>query len=146
MTPKDPDYQTKIGELFHRAAFVRDVGIELADVGPGWCETTLALRPKHFQQDNVVHAGVEATIADHTAGAAGNSLVGADKYVLTAEFKINFLRPARGERLSCRAEVLKAGRTLIVVESEVFSHEGDAAKLVAKAVVTLAVLQTNQDD
>jgi len=91
-----------------------------------------------------VHAGVLATVADHTAGAAGSTLLAADEYVLTAEFKINLLRAARGERLVCRAQVLKPGRILTVVESEVFSVTDEAPTLVAKASVTLAVLKTSK--
>ncbi len=144
MTPEDPDSRTLAQQLFRQAAFVRDVGIQLADIGAGWCEATLALEPKHLQQDGVVHAGVEATLADHTAGAAAASLVGKHEYVLTAEFKISFLRPARSDTLRCRAQVLKPGRTLIVAESEVFATTGDASSLVAKAIVTLAVVSTKR--
>jgi uncharacterized protein (TIGR00369 family) len=137
MKAKNREFRAVVQGIFGKAAFIRDVGIKLIDVGPGWCETILVVRDKHRQQDGVVHAGVMATLADHTAGAAANSLIAEDEYILTAEFKINFLRPARADRLRCRADVLKAGRTLTVAESEVFA---DGSKLVAKAIVTLAVV------
>jgi uncharacterized protein (TIGR00369 family) len=140
MKPKNPDFRATIEHIFGRAAFIREVGIELVDVGTGWCETALDVLPKHRQQDDVVHAGVMATLADHTAGAAADSLSAEDEIILTAEFKINFLRAARSDRLRCRSEVLKAGRTLTVAESEVFTVEGETSNLVAKAIVTLAVV------
>ncbi len=87
-----------------------------------------------------MHAGVQATMADHTAGGAGGTLVKEGDLVLTAEFKINFLRPAIGESFRCRAMVLKPGKTLIVAESEVYANQGGTEKLVAKAIVTLAVV------
>lgn len=140
MKTKNPDFRALVEEIFQKAAFIRELGIELVDIGAGHCETALVLQPKHLQQDGVVHAGVEATMADHTAGAAATSLVGADEYILTAEFKINFLRPARGDALHCRSRVLKPGRTLIVAESEVFADPAAPSHLVAKAIVTLAVV------
>lgn len=88
-----------------------------------------------------MHAGVIATLADHTAGGAAASVLDAGTYPLTAEFKINLLRAASSDRLTCRARVLKAGRTLIVAESEVFAGDGDDEVLVAKAMVTLAVVR-----
>jgi uncharacterized protein (TIGR00369 family) len=126
---------------FSQAAFVADVGIRLRDAGPGWCETDLDLLPRHMQQDGVVHAGVQATMADHTAGAAAGTLVAENELVLTVEFKINLLRPARGERLHCRAQVLKAGKTLTVAESEVYCYTQEQPTLVSKATVTLAVIE-----
>ena len=130
----------EIERLFEAAPFIRDLGMELAAIAPGRCETALPLTERHLQQDGVVHAGVLATMADHTAGSAGASMVGADEYVLTAEFKINLLRAARGERLHCIGTVLKPGRRLIIAESEVFDGDPRQGRLVAKAIVTLAVM------
>jgi uncharacterized protein (TIGR00369 family) len=136
---QNPNFRRKVQEIFERAAFIEDIGIRLSEIGTGWCETSLDISPRHLQQDGFIHAGVQATMADHTAGGAGGSLIREDQIVLSVEFKINFLRPAKGSALRCKANILKAGRTLIVVESEVFTHDGAQEKLTAKATVTLAV-------
>jgi uncharacterized protein (TIGR00369 family) len=140
MQPRNPDYQATVRGIMDRAAFVAELGITLTAVGPGWCETEVAIQPRHLQQNGFVHAGVLATLGDHTAGAAAGSLVGVDEGVLTVEFKINLLRPALGELVRCRAQVLRAGRTLSVVEAEMFAVAGGDPKLVAKSTVTLAVV------
>jgi uncharacterized protein (TIGR00369 family) len=140
MEATNPNYQEAVREVFERAAFVNDVGIRLTGCGPGWCESELAIAPRHYQHHDFVHAGVQATIADHTAGAAATTLIRATEVVLSAEFKINLLNTARGERVRCRAQVLKAGRMLIVAESEVFASTGGKERLVSKATVTLAVI------
>ncbi len=140
MQATNPNYKVAVQEVFNRAAFVNDVGIRLTGCGPGWCESELAVTPRHYQQHDAVHAGVQATIADHTAGAAATTLIRATEAILSAEFKINLLNSARGERLRCRSQVLKAGRMLIVTESEVFALSGEKERLVAKATVTLAVV------
>ena len=95
------------------------------------------------QQHGFVHGGVIATLADHTAGGAARSVSG-KKDVLTVEFKINYLRPATGDRLRCTASVLRAGKSAIVAESLVFaslSGAGNTGKeaLVAKLTETLFV-------
>jgi uncharacterized protein (TIGR00369 family) len=134
------NYKSAVRLIFEQAAFVNDMGIRLVDAGPGWCETELDVLPRHFQHHEYVHAGVQATMADHTAGAAATTLVGEHEYVLSAEFKINFLRPARGQQLRCRSQVLKPGRTLIVVESEILAGDREQSTLIAKAMFTMAIL------
>jgi len=130
----------EVNRIFTSAPFIADLGIRLESAGSGMCTAVLPLERRHLQQDGYVHAGVQATIADHTAGAAAASLVKDGQYVLSAEFKINLLRPAKGERLVCRAKVLKAGSQLTVVESEVFCVAAGEERLVSKATVTLAVI------
>lgn len=141
MEARNPRYRERVSGIIEGADFIRMLGLELVDTGPGWCETRLALATHHRQQDGYVHAGVQATIADHTAGCAGFTLIDADRIVLTAEFKLNLLRPASGERLRCRAEVLRPGRSLIVAESWLWATDSTATDvLCAKATVTLAVV------
>ncbi|NEX63257.1 PaaI family thioesterase [Noviherbaspirillum galbum] len=140
MTPPDPDYRQVVERSFQEAAFLSDLGIRLHDVGPGWCETVLPVARRHLQHTGIIHAGVQSTIADHTAGAAAMSLTPAHEYILTVEFKIHLLRPGKGESLFCRAEVLKPGRHFHVVESQVYALDDGKRTLVSKLVATMAVL------
>jgi uncharacterized protein (TIGR00369 family) len=146
MTPRNPDFKHAVATIFNGAPFIADLGIELVEVGAGWVETRLMIQPRHLQQHDFIHAGVQATIADHSAGAAAGSLCAEDETILTAEFKINLLRAAKGEMLRCHAEVLKPGRMLTVAESEVYTLSGGKETLVSKATVTLAVIKQNQAD
>ena len=135
-----------VRQIFQAAPFIATLGVELESVTRGQCRTSLRLRPDHLQQTGVVHAGVIASIADHTAGGAAGSVLKQGSHPLTVEFKINFLRAASGDRLTCTSRVLKAGRTLIIAESEVFTGVGAKLVLVAKAMVTLAVLTRDEDE
>ena len=137
--PVHPDYHQEVERIMLAAPFIKALGLEAVEVEPGYCTTRLQVRHDHQQQDGYVHAGVQASMADHTAGAAGATLIPQGALVLTAEFKINLLRPAQGSELRCVGRVLKPGRTLIVAESEVYAGE-QASVLVAKATVTLAVV------
>ncbi len=141
MEVHNPLYRERVAGIIQDADFIQLLGLTLVDTGPGWCDTRLVLAPHHRQQDGYVHAGVQATIADHTAGCAAFTLVAADQIVLTVEFKLNLLRPALGHELTCHAEVLRPGRSLIVAESWLRAHDGDGGDtLCAKATVTLAVV------
>lgn len=134
----------EIRRIFLDAPFIAELGIELASAGDGQCETTLEIQPRHLQQDGFVHAGVQSTMADHTAGAAAGTLIGPGEIVLTAEFKINLLRPARGDHLVCRASVMKPGRTLMVVESAFFCVTDSTETLVSKLMGTMAVVPSRK--
>jgi uncharacterized protein (TIGR00369 family) len=127
-------------KMFRRAPFVAELGMELESLGAGECVTVLRVEPRHLQQTGIVHAGVQATMADHTAGAAASTVVPAGSAVVTAEFKISLLRAARGEQLRCRSRVLKPGRQLVFVESEVWCTGPSDEHLVAKASATMTVI------
>ncbi|MDX6628933.1 MAG: hypothetical protein QOH00_1179 [Gaiellales bacterium] len=113
------------------------LGAELVEVGPGICAISCRPRPELTQQHGFVHAGVLAAIADSAAGYAAMSLAPEGSEVLTVEFKINLLSPARGDLLVARGRVLRAGRTLSVCESRVAAlRDGEEAEC-AVALVTL---------
>lgn len=116
-------------------------GIQVIHVAHGIFETRLEVRPEHQQQDGFVHAGVMATMADHTGGYAAFTIVPPHQRVLTIEFKINFFKPAIGQQLICRAHVVNGGRRIIVSESDVFSLMDGAEKHVARALVTLMAVE-----
>ena len=127
---------------FRRAAFIVDIGIELEAVTEGHCTTTLDIAPRHLQHSGQVHAGVLTTMADHTAGAAAQTLAAEGSFVSTVELKVSLLRPAQGERLVCRGRVLKPGKQLSFVEAEVHCVAGGKEHLVAKVSATMVMVST----
>jgi uncharacterized protein (TIGR00369 family) len=138
LKPGREHYKDFIADIFGKAPFVQDLGIELVDVGPGWVESRLTVQSRHHQQNGMLHAGVATTIADHSAGAAAATLAPEGKSVLTVEFKVDLLRGGKGENLRCWSEVVKAGKTFSFCESRVHLDNGNQDKLVAKAAVTIA--------
>ena len=132
----EPTVLARVREIFGAAPYMTALGVSLVKIGEGHCETALTVRADHTQQNGYVHAGVTAALADHTAGGAAATLAPEGHGVLTTEYSIHLLRPARGKELRCVARVLKPGRTLSVVESEVFAD----GVLVAKLTATLAVV------
>ncbi len=127
--------------FFSSAPFMVELGIAPTAVAEDRCETEMALLPRHLQHTGQAHAGVLTALADHTAGAAAQTVVRGTGVAITAELKTSLLRPAQGHRLVCVGVVVKPGRTLIFAEAEVFAVTGEQRMLVAKLSATLAVVQ-----
>jgi len=115
-------------------------GFEVTHADHGVFETCLKVQEKHRQQDGFVHAGVIATMSDHSAGYAAYTTVTRKFRILTVEFKINFFKPAKGPLLICRSKVINNGKKIKVVESEVFSVSDGTEKLVSKAMLTMTAV------
>jgi uncharacterized protein (TIGR00369 family) len=110
----------------------------------GYFQSAVSIQDHHRQQDGFIHAGVMATMADHTAGYSAFTMVEENFQILTIEFKINFLRPAYGDALVCSSRVIREGSQIIIAESEVFDIRGEQEALAAKAMVTLMVVDKNK--
>jgi len=125
--------------FFAASPFMVDLGIVPIAVGDGSVTTELVLAKRHTQHMGVVHAGVMATMADHSMGAAAQTMALAGHWILTAELKTSLLRAGRGERLLCEAQVLKPGRSITFTEASVWAVSGSERTLVMKASATMAV-------
>jgi uncharacterized protein (TIGR00369 family) len=139
MTPADPAYAQRVRDSYARQAVMRTLGASLDVVEPGHVVIAMHHRPELTQQHGFVHAGIVSTALDSACGYAGFSLMPPDAAVLTVEFKVNLLAPARGPWFRFEGRVLKAGRTLSVVEGRALQHEaGDGAmSLVATMTATV---------
>lgn len=126
---------------FDQAAFMRHLGVEAEAGETGSVTARLRVRPEHRQQTGVVHAGVIASLADHTSGAAAYTVAPPGQHVVTAEIKLSLLRGAAGAQLRAVARVVKPGRQLVFTECEVFDQaEGGEARLVAKSSATMVLV------
>jgi uncharacterized protein (TIGR00369 family) len=138
----NPNFAADVTNSFAQQAIMRLIGARLARVEPGVVEIELPFRADLTQQDGYLHAGVITTVADSAAGYAAYTLMPAGSRVLSIEFKVNLLRPARGDLFVARAEVIKAGRTLTVVRADVFAGRTNSEKeLVATMQGTMMCLR-----
>lgn len=118
-------------------AFSRLLGTELTAFDGERVELRLPLRDELKQQNGFAHGGVLSYLADNALTFAGGTQLGVA--VLTAEYKINYLRPAVGRALVARAEVIYAGKTTATCRCDVFSlSEEGVEKLCATAQGTIA--------
>jgi uncharacterized protein (TIGR00369 family) len=142
----NPTFADEVRRSFAKQAIMGLIGGELIRVEPGVVEIQLPYRPDLTQQDGYVHAGIVATIADSACGYAAYTLMPPESEVLAVEFKVNLLRPAKGEMFLARAEVIKPGRTLTVVRADVFATSGnDQWQLIATMQGTMMRLPRRSD-
>ena len=106
--PKDPAFRDRVEASFAKQGLMTTLGASLLRVAPGMVEIALAARPSISQQHGFIHAGALAAIADTAAGYAALSLMPAGVGVLTTEFKINLVAPAKGSGVVARGRVVKA--------------------------------------
>ena len=141
-TPADPGYVQRVHDSYARQAVMRTLGASLDGVEPGRVVIVMHHRPELTQQHGFLHAGVVATALDSACGYAAFSLMPADAAVLTIEFKLNLLAPARGPWFRFEGLVAKAGRTISVVEGKAWQHEaGGPESLCATMTATIMTVQ-----
>ena len=137
-TSSDPLYD-RIAQSFRSQAFLTLLGAQLRSVAPGKVVISCRRRPELGQQQGLLHGGVVATIADVTYGYTALTTIPEGYEVLTAEFKINLLRPVLAEEIVATGQVIKAGRTLVITEAEV--RDGNTGTLLAKMLGTMVPTQ-----
>lgn len=140
MTPSAPDFEQRTRTSFARQPAMATIGARLDTVEPGRVVVTMAHRPDLTQQHGFVHAGMVATALDSACGYAAFTLMPADAAVLTIEFKVNLLAPARGPMLRFEGLVTKAGRTISVVDGRAWQRAADGAEDSLVATMTATVM------
>jgi uncharacterized protein (TIGR00369 family) len=136
LDPTDPAF-ARVRDSFARQSMMATLGASLLDVSPGRCRIAAPILPGSCQQQGYGHAALTFALGDTAAGYAALSLLPPDREVLTAEIKINLLAPAIGERLVAEGRVIKPGRRLVVVQSEVWSETGGDRRQVALLTGTM---------
>jgi uncharacterized protein (TIGR00369 family) len=116
--PRDPDYEQRVRASFARQAAMATLGATLARIAPGEVALQLPFRSELTQQHGFLHAGIITTVMDTACGYAALSLMERGAAVLSVEFKVNLLAPARGNLFRAIGRVVRAGRTVTVVSGE----------------------------
>lgn len=119
MVVRNEDFEAAVRESYARQGLMGHLGAELAAVSPGQVRIEVPYRGELTQQHGHFHAGVTTAVVDSACGYAALTLMTAGSEVLSVEFKINLLAPARGERLLAVGRVLRSGRTITVCQGDV---------------------------
>jgi uncharacterized protein (TIGR00369 family) len=130
--PTDPD---DVRASLERQSFMTLLGATATLVESGHVRIEVPFRADLCQQNGFLHAGVVTSVADSACGYAALTLMPAGSDVLSVEFKVNLLAPARGERVVADARVVRSGRTLTVCQAEVHAVE------TGRPDVTVALMQ-----
>jgi uncharacterized protein (TIGR00369 family) len=137
----EPDFAPiakRIRESLSQQGFMVLVGAEIAELSRGTCTIAVNRRRELLQQHGFFHGGITAFLVDNAITIAAATSRG--QPLLTAEYKLNLLSPATGERLICRARVIKPGRQVAVVAADVFCLTDGIEKHTATALASIAML------
>ncbi|MGN6572337.1 MAG: PaaI family thioesterase [Pseudolabrys sp.] len=135
------DIEARVRGSFAQQTLMRTLGAEILSVRPGAVEIVLPFAEHILQQHGFVHAAAVAAIADNACGYAALTTMPPDTAVLTVEFKINLLSPAKGERMRAAGRVVRTGRNLVITAADVFAESGGESKPVALMTATMMVVK-----
>jgi uncharacterized protein (TIGR00369 family) len=119
-----PEIESQVREGFARHGFMKHLGAHLTLLRPGFCEVRVPFGDALTQHHGYFHAGVSAAIADTACGCAAYTLMSPGSSLVSVEYKINLLAPARGAELIARARVVRSGKTLKICAADVFGLDG----------------------
>lgn len=140
--PQDPHFEQRVRDSFSRQRAMKTLGARLARVAPGEVDLELPFRDDLTQQHGFLHAGIVTTVLDSACGYAAFSLMATDRAVLSVEFKVNLLAPAKGDLLVARGRVKRPGRTLTVVTGDaVMVTSAGEEVIIATMVGTMMALE-----
>lgn len=135
--PSDEDFEHRVRSSFDQQQVMKTIGAEMTHVSPGEVHIELPYSEALTQQHGFLHAGIVTVIVDSACGYAAYTLMPSLSEVLTVEYKVNFLSPAKGERFLGIGKVIKPGRTLTVCSGKVLAYENGSEKLVATIMATM---------
>ncbi|GAB3092752.1 PaaI family thioesterase [Lysobacter terrae] len=131
------DLKERISASFAAQGLMTTLGAELVHIAHGEVHIALLPRPELTQQHGYIHAGAITSVVDSACGYAALTVAPPGHDVLTVEFKVNFMRPAAGNRFLAVGKVIKAGKTLTVCQGEVVSDQGAKREAVAVMQATI---------
>ena len=138
---RDPAFAERVRTSFDRQRFMGTLGARLGRVAAGEVDIELPVADALTQQHGFVHAGALASVLDSAAGYAAFTLMPAGAAVLSIEFKLNMLEPARGERIVARGQVVRSGRTIHVCRADAVAFAGGRETLVATLQGTMMCVE-----
>ncbi len=132
-----PDHVHRVSQSFALQGAMRTLGAQLGHIAPGEVDIELDWAASLTQQHGFLHAGMVSAALDSACGYAAFTLMPDEAAVLTIEFKINLLAPAREPRFRMEGRVIKPGRTITVCEGRAYGVDGSQEKLIATMGCTL---------
>ena len=139
MPKSDAEWLAYARSVLMSQPFSRLLGTEVTALGLGSVELALAVTDTLKQQDGFVHGGVLSYLADNALTFAGGAALQVP--VVTSEYKMNYLRPAIGQRLVARASAVHTGKMQSVCRCEIFVVDNHEENLCAIGQGTIVALR-----
>ena len=131
------ELDARIRSVFDRQQMLKTLNARLLKVSAGEVQIEMPFHHSLTQQHGYIHAGVITTLIDNACGYAAYTLIPPTGSILTVEFKVNFIAPAKGEKFIAIGKAVKSGRTLTICSGEAFAIENGESKLIALMQATM---------
>ena len=137
----NPDFDADVRKSLAQQGMLAHFDCTIAKLAHGevWLEAPIT--GKVTQQDGFAHAGLGWSLADSAQGYAALSMMEKGDRVLTAEMKINLLRPATGAKLVAKGRVIRAGRTMFTTSGDVYAVDAGEERHIATLLGTMACVK-----
>ncbi len=142
---QNPNYEAVVRDSFARQPFMDHVGARMTTIKPGICEISLDHNKALTQQHGFFHGGLVGSLIDSAAGYAAFSLYPEKSTVLTVDMKVNFLKPASGDLLIARAEVVRGDGKIYHLKGDAYCVSGESRTHCATGVFTMMCLLGMED-
>ncbi|WP_193176261.1 PaaI family thioesterase [Oricola nitratireducens] len=139
------EFERRTRDSFARQPAMETFGATLETVREGHAEIHLPYDRKLTQQHGFLHGGVVSAALDSACGFAALTTMPPEAGILTIEFKINLLAPAKGERFRFEGNVVKSGRTITVVDGTAYATAGGNEKRIATMTATMMAIHDRDD-
>jgi uncharacterized protein (TIGR00369 family) len=141
MTALSPEIDARVRRTFERQKVMATIGAEITDVSTDGVEIVIPHRDDLTQQHGFLHAGIVSTVLDTACGLAALANTPPDTAVLAVEFKVNFLAPAKGDRVIVRGRTVRSGRTLHTCVGDAYAIVDGEEKHVATLMSTVMTIE-----
>tara|TARA_B100001559_G_scaffold203837_1_gene170707 strand:- start:408 stop:848 length:441 start_codon:yes stop_codon:yes gene_type:complete len=131
----------RVTSSFESQSMMKTLRARIHKVLKGKVSIEVPLLPSMLQQQGYAHAGLAFSIGDSAAGYSALTVMPENQEVMTAEIKINLLAPADGELLRAEGKVVKNGKRLVIVTSEIYALKNRKKKLIALMQGTMIPVQ-----
>jgi uncharacterized protein (TIGR00369 family) len=143
--PQNPGFEALVRQSIAKQPMMKMMGATMEMVAPGSVTIRLPFHERLTQQNGYLHAGAVTAVLDSACGYAAFTLVPTGSNILSVEFKVNLLLPAKGDAFLATGRVLKAGKTLTICEGELTALEGKGEeKVVAIMTATMMVMRPKE--
>ena len=135
--PQFAGYKDRVNDSFNRQALMKTINAKILTIMPGEIELECPYQTSLTQQKGCIHAGIVSTLLDNAGGYAAFTLMPENAAVLTLEFNVNLLSPAKGEKFLAIGKVIKPGKNITAAEAKLFALAEGREKLVATMIGTM---------
>ena len=131
------EIEEKVRDSFAKQSLMVTLGARLLQVSTGRVSIEAPISAGNLQQQGFAHAGLTFAIGDSAAGYAALSLMPRESEVVTTEMKIHLLAPGVGQRLVAKGRVVKPGRRIMIVQSDIYAIDNEQERHVALLIGTM---------